>query len=35
MRVVTGTTSNVKMKIIEKNKTNEFIAKYVELANVF
>lgn len=35
VRVVTGTTSNVKMKIIEKNKTNEFIAKYVELANVF
>lgn len=34
VRVVTGTTSNVKMKIIEKNKTNEFIAKYVELANV-
>lgn len=34
VRVVTWTTANTKMKIIEKNKTNEFISKYVELAQV-
>lgn len=34
VRVITWTTANTKMKIIEKNKTNEFISKYVELAQV-
>lgn len=34
VRVVTGTTANTKMQIIEKNKNNEFMKQYTELTAV-
>jgi hypothetical protein len=34
VRVVTGTTANTRMQIIEKNKTNEFIQRYIQLTQV-
>ena len=35
VRVVTGTTANTKMQIIEKNKNNEFMKQYTELTAVY
>jgi hypothetical protein len=34
VRVVTASTYNSTMAVIEKNKNNEMMAKYIELAQI-